>query len=76
MVFHSEESMAKNKSNLNSYARNFTSQFGEDGIIEEILIRLGAVVPKYFVEFGAWDGVHLSNTHSLAKLGWSGLYIE
>lgn len=40
MVFHSEEGIEKHESNLNNYAKNVTFQFGEDGIIGEILFRL------------------------------------
>ena len=29
-----------------------------------------------FVEFGAWDGVHLSNCKLLADNGWNGFFIE
>jgi hypothetical protein len=51
---------------LATYARNEFSQFGEDGIIEEILDRLPN--KNYWcVEFGAWDGIHLSNTYNLIK---------
>lgn len=61
---------------LANYARNITSQFGEDGIIEEIFRR---IVPrtKTCIEFGAWDGKHLSNTYRLwHDQGWSALLIE
>ena len=60
---------------LLTYSRNVTSQNGEDGIIEEINRRLRIEV-GHFVEFGAWDGRHLSNTYSLLAKGWSGVYIE
>lgn len=49
-----------------AFARNDYSQFGEDGIVEAIL----DLIPdknNWCVEFGAWDGVHLSNTYSLIK---------
>jgi FkbM family methyltransferase len=37
----------------------------------------GSEEPKYFVEFGAADGVFLSNTYLLEKrLGWEGILIE
>jgi len=30
----------------------------------------------YFVEVGAFDGYHMSNTWGLAEAGWEGLYVE
>lgn len=52
------------------------SQNGEDGIIAEIIRRVGPTFPKTFVEFGAGNGL-AGNTLFLADvLGWSGLYIE
>lgn len=55
--------------------RNVHSQFGEDGIIDRIFsslqIRNGTAV-----EFGAWDGVHLSNTANLRNQGWTTILIE
>jgi hypothetical protein len=61
---------------LLKYAFNRFSQFGEDGIIEELCRRLG-IKNGWFVEFGAWDGKHLSNTHNLVRHhGWQGVYIE
>jgi hypothetical protein len=61
---------------LQQYARNITSQFGEDGIISEILQRLG-IVQGYCVEFGAWDGMQFSNTWNLwHNQGWQALLIE
>jgi hypothetical protein len=60
---------------LGEYRSNVHSQNGEDGVLEEIFRRLG-VDDGFFVEFGAWDGKHLSNTFRLAEEGWSGLYVE
>lgn len=58
------------------YARDVTSQYGEDGIIEKIF----TILPesdKWCVEFGAWDGKLFSNTYNLiANNGWSGVLIE
>ncbi|WP_147438891.1 hypothetical protein [Roseovarius spongiae] len=65
---------------LAGYARNVHSQFGEDGVIAEILKRLeidGEDRPKWCVEFGAWDGKHLSNTYNLiANHDWRAVLIE
>jgi len=60
---------------LSDSARNEYSQFGEDGIIEEILSICGNGA-KTCVEFGAWDGVHYSNTAKLWKNGWKAVLIE
>ncbi len=56
-------------------AFNEYSQGGEDGIIEEIMKRLG-IATGWFVEFGACDGVSLSNTRRLLLAGWQGGYLE
>ena len=45
---------------LKQYEQNVYSQNGEDGIIGEIVKRL-SIEEGYFIEFGAWDGKHLSN---------------
>ena len=52
---------------LKNYKKNIYSQHGEDGIIEEILKRLNQYNDFQYCEFGAWDGVHLSNTCALIK---------
>lgn len=49
-----------------AFAKNEYSQFGEDGIIEKILEYLPNK-NNWCVEFGAWDGIHLSNTFNLIK---------
>lgn len=63
---------------LREHARNIHSQNGEDGIIEEILRRLGALDRTLWcVEFGAWDGIHLSNTrHLIESRGAHAILIE
>jgi len=42
-----------------------------DYIFEKININDG-----FFVEFGAWDGIHLSNCRKLYDNGWCGMFIE
>jgi hypothetical protein len=60
----------------NKYKRDIFSQNGEDGIIEELLNRLD-IKGGWVCEFGAWDGVFLSNTFNLIKNhGFSGVFIE
>lgn len=63
---------------LNKFQFNIYSQNGEDGVIEEILKRLGISNDnkKWCVEFGAWDGIHLSNTFALVEKNWNAVYIE
>lgn len=61
---------------LLQYARNVRSQKGEDGIVERILEVIGTT-QKWCVEFGAWDGEHLSNTYNLiANHKFSAVLIE
>ncbi len=54
---------------------NVHSQSGEDGIITKIFSTLH-IERGTAVEFGAWDGVHLSNTALLRKNGWTTVLIE
>lgn len=61
---------------LLDHARDVHSQFGEDGILEKTLATLGAR-DRWCVEFGAWDGVHLSNTrHLIDSQGYRAVLIE
>lgn len=54
---------------LSDFESNTYSQCGEDGIIAECLSRISAVseLDQWCVEFGAWDGVHFSNTCRLIR---------
>jgi len=61
--------------NLDDFKRDFYSQNGEDGVSQKILAE-AQLTDGFFVEFGAWDGVHLSNTCHLARSGWGGVFIE
>ncbi len=61
---------------LLKYAGDDTSQSGENGIIEQIFKTIGTQ-NKWCVEFGAWDGIKNSNTHSLVgESDWHGVLIE
>jgi hypothetical protein len=61
---------------LFDFASNVTSQKGEDGVLAKILEVL-EVRSGWCVEFGAWDGKHLSNTYNLiANAGFSAVLIE
>src|SRR5262249_23348849 len=57
------------------YFGNLHSQRGQDGILAEIFRRLN-IAKGTFVEFGAWDGVYLSNCRFLYEKGWRGIFIE
>ncbi len=50
------------------------SQNGEDGIIAEILRRIGTT-DRFFVEIGAGHGIE-GNTVYLLRKGWKGIWIE
>ena len=53
---------------LNEYAEKKYSQFGEDGILNEIINRIdNNKLDKWCVEFGAKDGILDSNTYNLIK---------
>lgn len=61
---------------LQEYSSNVHSQSGEDGIIAKIM-ELLPERDNWCVEFGAWDGVHLSNTRNLIdNQGYSAVLIE
>jgi hypothetical protein len=55
------------ESNLNLFKKDVYSQFGEDGIIEELINRLEKKKNFQCCEFGAWDGEFLSNTCNLIR---------
>ena len=58
------------------YAKNVYTQNGEDGIIEKILGEIGASEGNV-IEFGAWDGLYISNIYRLWKYGnFKGILIE
>jgi hypothetical protein len=59
---------------LNGYEFKAFSQFGEDGIVQEVFRRIGTT-NRHFVEFGVEAGLE-NNTAYLLFQGWSGLWIE
>lgn len=64
---------------LLDFRNDVFSQNGEDGVIAELLQRLGldSSRDRWCVEFGAWNGKHLSNTFHLVKsAAWNAIYIE
>jgi hypothetical protein len=64
---------------LSKIKKNYFSQYGEDGILEEIFKRLERKIKleNYVCEFGAWDGIFLSNVcHLIKNKGFKGLLIE
>jgi hypothetical protein len=68
--------MPKSSTWLLDYRLNIYSQSGEDGIIEKILSVLPST-DRWCVEFGAWDGAHLSNTRNLIeRCGYKAVLIE
>jgi hypothetical protein len=57
------------------YGKNVYSQQGEDGIINEILLRL-KLWNGTCVEFGGHDGYFCSNTRKLIDDGWKGFMYD
>jgi hypothetical protein len=60
---------------LLAYKHNEFTQNGEDGIIARIFDVIGRE-HSTCCEFGAWDGIHLSNCRQLILNGWRGVMIE
>lgn len=63
------------KNELSKYRKIVNSQCGEDGILEEIFKRIKSN-NRQCVEFGAHNGIFLSNTKKLINDGWLGVMIE
>jgi hypothetical protein len=60
---------------LLDYKSNTHTQCGEDGVIDRVFSVIGEG-GRLCCEFGAWDGIYLSNTRSLIERGWTGVLIE
>lgn len=64
----------RDRSKAFRHLRKTNSQYGQDLFV---LSELGWKRDGYFVEFGATDGVRLSNTHLLEnEFGWTGILSE
>jgi hypothetical protein len=77
LIFFNFLSNAQQKPLLSSYKYDHYSQNGEDGIIEKIF-KIIQPESKLCIEFGAWDGFHLSNTAHLWTKDdqWKAILIE
>ncbi len=64
------------KSYFHQFRSNVNSQNGEDGLLAELIKRLGIKDPGACMEFGAGDGTMLSNTLELTKRGWRTVLCE
>jgi hypothetical protein len=60
---------------LSAFARNYYSQWGEDGVIAEVFKRIGTS-NKWCLECGAGDGLFFSNTRRLIEQGWTSVLVE
>lgn len=69
------DSRYKSDKNLSRYTFKSYSQFGEDGILNEIFRRIGTT-NRFFVEFGVGNGMENNTCHQLVVNVWDGLWIE
>lgn len=61
---------------LKNAEKSVSSQGGQDGVLEAIFKQIGEGCKRY-VEFGARDGLELSNTANLRiNFGWEGLLMD
>lgn len=63
------------KARLSDFSRNVHSQDGEDGILQAVFDRIG-VRSGLCIEFGAWDGLYLSNSAVFWRSGWRAVLVE
>jgi hypothetical protein len=68
--------MNKSVEKIIKHRKNYYSQSGEDGLLEYLLSKLPQKT-KWCVEFGAWDGIYLSNTYYfISKHNYKSVLIE
>lgn len=53
----------------------YYSQYGEDLILDQFF-KAKNITNGFFVDVGALDGIHLSNTYKFEQDGWNGICIE
>jgi hypothetical protein len=70
-----QQPRAQEAKRLLKYGYKVYSQQDEDGIIAEIVKRLGPSLPRSFIEFGLENGLEC-NTLRLLLDGWTGLWLE
>jgi hypothetical protein len=75
ILLPAQRAQEKILSTFERYRRNVYSQNGEDGVIAEIIRRIG-LKPTWTCDVGAWDGRYGSNCYALVKKGWPCLMIE
>ena len=79
MLFSSFNLFGKQVGPFDKYKKIIFSQAGEEGILEFLLkkIKNNKLKKLNVVEFGAWDGIHLSNTFYFVKeYNANAIYIE
>ncbi len=72
---HREGSPSADSGPLSAYEMCCFSQHGEDGVVAEILARIGAG-SEFFVEFGVESGREGNCVFLADVMGWEGLFIE
>lgn len=70
-----EEPTATQKDSLLFCGWSIYSQFGEEGVLDEILKRLN-LSEGVFIEFSVFYDLYVSNTRFLADRGWQGVFID
>ena len=53
--------------------QEFYSQYGEDFLLHELF---SYETDGFYVDIGAFDGIHLSNSYVFERLGWPGICVE
>jgi hypothetical protein len=79
MLFSSFNLFGKKVGPFDKYKKIIFSQAGEEGILEFLIkkIKNNKLNKLNVVEFGAWDGIHLSNTfYFVKKYNANAIYIE